>query len=187
MCQPRLAVTRFNVPAKCHFGSPWNQRAIETLPRKDYLINRIISPSILSQLCDNVKRERENNQSLFVMKVCHPPRVVCSHLNHNGNWRYVFVHRGRVGFLIPCVFVPPLLYFAVNFLSAAFSSHLTHDTLGHGEVLLFGACRWTYFYRFILTQDRYGRWTQLLYIVLALLVKGMSISFCWEYLMLIKN
>lgn len=90
MCQPRLAVTRFNVPAKCHFGCLWNQRTIETLPHKDYLINRIISPSILSQLCDNVKREQENNQSIFVMKLCHPPSVACSRLNRNEKWRYVY-------------------------------------------------------------------------------------------------
>lgn len=98
MCQPRLAVTRFNVPAKCHFGCLWNQRTIETLPHKDYLINRIISPSILSQLCDNVKREQENNQSIFVMKLCHPPSVACSRLNRNEKWRYVyfFVQRRRV-------------------------------------------------------------------------------------------
>lgn len=72
MCQPRLAVTWFNVPAKCHCGSLWKRRTVENQPRKDYLINRIILPSILSQLCDNVKREQENNQSIFVIKVCHP-------------------------------------------------------------------------------------------------------------------
>lgn len=171
MCQPRLAVTRFNVPAKCHFGCLWNQRTIETLPHKDYLINRIISPSILSQLCDNVKREQENNQSIFVMKLCHPPSVVCSHLNHNGKWRYVFVFH--------C-----FLYFAVNFLPLLCFRHIwlmilsamvRFYYLAHADALIF-----TGLYR-------YGCWTQLLYIILTPIVKGMSISFCWGYLMLIKT
>lgn len=121
MCQPRLAVTRFNVPAKCHFGCLWNQRTIETLPHKDYLINRIISPSILSQLCDNVKREQENNQSIFVMKLCHPPSVACSRLNRNEKWRYVyfFLQRRRVWSWF-CVFSSLCFWFLFFFAVTAF-------------------------------------------------------------------
>lgn len=182
MCQPRLAVTRFNVPAKCHFGCLWNQCAIETLPHKDYLINRIISPSILSQLCDNVKREQENNQSIFVMKLHHPPSVVCSHLNHNEKWRYVFTQRKNL-LLISHVFYCLAFVFCSKFPSSAeFSSHLSYDTVGHGEVLLFVTCRCTYFYRSIQI------WLlNSITVHNLIIVKGMSISFCWGYLMLIKE
>lgn len=170
MCQPRLAVTRFNVPAKCHFGCLWNQRAIETLLHKDYLINRIISASILSQLCDSVKREQENNQSIFVMKVCHPPSVMCSHLNPNEKWRYVFLDSLL---LISCVFIAWLLYCCSKYPSfAVFSSHLSYSTvffIWQMHIFFFTGC-----------------WTQSLYIILTLIAEGMSISFCWGYLMLIK-
>lgn len=79
-----------------------------------------------------------------------------------------------------------LSVFCSKFLpSAVFSPHLTYDTVG--EVLLFGTCRCTRLFFFFTGLYRYGCWTQLLYIIITLIVNGMSISFCWGYLMLIKK
>lgn len=63
-CQPRLALTRFSVPAV-----PLRRWPPPPPLHKDYLINRIISASILPRRSDNVKREQENNQSIFAMKL----------------------------------------------------------------------------------------------------------------------
>lgn len=172
MCQPRLAVTRFSVPAKCHYGRPWKQCTIAALPCKDYLINRIISPSILSHFLWRCQKGARKQPIYLLWKSAIP---MCSHLNHNEKKMEVcFCAKSRSLRLILRVFIAWLLYFAVNVPPVLWFFDIRHMKIH-------------IFYRLLLTQDRFGRWTQLLYINLILIVKGMSISFCWGYLMLIKN
>lgn len=72
---------------KVPLWSPADPAQAGALPRKDDLINGIISASIFPQLCDNVKREQENKQSIFISESRPSRRMACREV--------CFVPRGR--------------------------------------------------------------------------------------------
>lgn len=90
---------------------------------KDYLINRIISPSILSQSCDNVKGE-QGKQPIYVYlwNFAIPPAAILTVMKKQTNWRFASEEVSH----IPCQRLPAVVFF----------QHLTDDTVGHGEVFI---------------------------------------------------
>lgn len=116
--------------------------------------------------------KKTTNLYLF-MKPCHPACVVCSHLNHNEK-------NGGVSLCFMC-----FLYFAVNSFPPLCFPHIWLMILLVRFYYLAHADAHVFF--FFTGLYRYGCWTQLLYIIITLIVNGMSISFCWGYLMLIKK
>lgn len=89
---------------------------------KDYLINRIISPSILSQSCDNVKGE-QGKQPIYVYSwnFAVPPAAILTVMKKT-NWRFASEEVSCTS----CQRLPSVVFF----------QHLTDDTVGHGEVFI---------------------------------------------------
>lgn len=97
--------------------------SVEGLRGKDDLINRIISPSILSQLCEDVGGEQENQLSPFIYETL--PSCPCRRSERNGKDEGVFLHpEGEFVVVLSCVF-------AVNFLPPLCFPHVW--LVGHGE------------------------------------------------------
>lgn len=126
---------------------------------KDYLINRIISPSILSQSCDNVKGE-QGKQPIYVYlwNFAIPPAAILTVMKKNQKTKRRFASE-EVS-CAPCQRLPSVVFF----------QHLTDDTVGHGEVFIILAhadARVIHLFIFFITGlYRYACWTQLLHIII---------------------